>query len=60
MPEPEITLELARLTALVDQWRFEAFHGSIIARDVEVWNFLHAATEDLKRRLAAALQTSAP
>lgn len=60
MSEPESTMELARLTALIDQWRFEAFHGSIVARDVEVWNFVRSATEDLKQRLVSALPTSNP
>jgi hypothetical protein len=59
MPEAEITFELARLKALIDQWRFDAFQGSFVARDVGVWNFVHAATEDLKQRLAAAMPASA-
>jgi hypothetical protein len=55
MSESEITLEAERLKALIDQWRFEVFHGSIVARDVEVWNFVRGAAEDLKQRLIAAL-----
>lgn len=41
------------IAAIVDRWHFENFHGSAAARDVEVWNLLYAAKEDLKRRLAA-------
>ena len=52
MSKAEITLEAERLVALVDQWHFETFHGSIVARDTEVWNLVYAATENLKLRLA--------
>jgi hypothetical protein len=41
------------LSNLIDHWHFEAFHGSCVARDTEIWNLVHRAKEDLKRRLAA-------
>jgi hypothetical protein len=53
MSEAEITPEAERLAALVNQWHFETFHGSIVARDTEVWNLVYAAKEDLKQRLAS-------
>ena len=43
------------LDALVDRWHAEAFAGSIVAQDTESWNLVHAATQDLKTRLAAAM-----
>ncbi|WOJ88054.1 hypothetical protein RZS28_09305 [Methylocapsa polymorpha] len=60
MSESEITLEAERLKALIDQWRFEVFHGSIVARDVEVWNFVRSAAEDLKQRLIVELSPRTP
>ena len=45
----------AHVDALVEYWFFEAFHGSLIARSTEVWNAVHGAKEDLKRRLAGFL-----
>ena len=44
---------------LVEHWFFEAFHGSAVARSTEVWNAVHAAKEELKRRLADFLAHSA-
>ncbi len=41
--------------SLVERWFFEAFHGSPAARATEVWNHVHAAKDELKRRLAAFL-----
>ena len=46
--------------ALVEHWFFEAFHGSPVARSTEVWNIVHAAKEDLKRRLAEAFAELPP
>jgi hypothetical protein len=54
MPErTEITIE--KIEAIVDQWHFERFHGSLVARDTQVWNLVHSAKEDLKGQLIAAL-----
>jgi len=47
----------AALDELVEHWFFEAFHGSAIARSTETWNAVHAAKEDLKRRLSAFAAT---
>ena len=44
-----------QVDALVEHWFFETFHGSLVARSTEVWNAVHSAKEDLKRRLAALL-----
>ena len=52
MTEPR-TPTAAALDDLVERWFFEAFHGSAIARSTETWNAVHAAKEELKRRLAA-------
>ena len=43
------------LQALVERWFFELFHGSVVARSTEVWNHVHGAKDELKRRLAAFL-----
>ncbi len=45
----------AQIDALVEHWFFETFHGSLVARSTEVWNAVHGAKEDLKRRLLAFL-----
>ena len=42
----------ALLDDLVEHWFFETFHGSTVARSTETWNAVHAAKEELKRRLA--------
>lgn len=41
-----------QVEALVEHWFFEAFHGSLVASSTDVWNAVHNAKEDLKRRLA--------
>lgn len=59
MPEPSnLKSRAAAYDALVEHWFFDAFHGSLIARSTEVWNAVHAAKEDLKRRLADFLASS--
>ena len=47
------------LDALVEHWFFDTFHGSLVARSTEVWNHVHAAKEELKRRLAGFLAEAA-
>ena len=47
--------QAAQLDDLVEHWFFEAFHGSAVARSTETWNTVHAAKEELKRRLAAVV-----
>ncbi len=49
VPEPP-ALHAARL---VDRWFLECFQGSRIAQSTETWSCVHAAKDDLKRRLAA-------
>ena len=49
------TSKAEHLDCLIEQWFFETFHGSLIAQSTEVWNAVHAAKEDLKRRLSAFL-----
>ena len=49
----------ATMEALVEHWFFETFHGSLVARSTEVWNAVHDAKEDLKRRLAAHVAQAA-
>ena len=44
-----------QLETLVERWFFDAFHGSVVARSTEVWNAVHDAKEELKRRLAGFL-----
>ncbi len=54
MSDPDLLRETAtRLDALVERWFFETFHGSLVARSTDVWNAVHDAKEDLKRRLAS-------
>ena len=55
-PEPKA----AATDALVERWFFESFHGSPVARATEAWNVVHAAKEELKRRLAAFLAEHDP
>ncbi len=54
MPEHE-TPETKATDALVERWFFESFHGSPVARSTELWNVVHDAKEELKRRLASLL-----
>ena len=57
MPDPKPAAD--DLDALVEHWFFEAFHGSVVARATDVWNHVHAAKDELKRRLAAYLAEQA-
>ena len=52
MPDPRHP-DAAAIDALVERWAFDSFHGSPVARSTEAWNHVHAATEELRRRLAA-------
>ncbi len=53
MPEHDTPdTEATATDALVERWFFESFHGSPVARSTEAWNLVHAAKEELKRRLA--------
>lgn len=54
MSEPEVKTMEEQLALIVDEWHFECFHGSAVARDTEVWNLVHAAKDDLKQRLTIA------
>ena len=49
----------AAIESIVERWFFEAFHGSPVARSTEVWNHVHGAKEELRRRLAAFLTDDA-
>lgn len=40
------------LGALIDRWFDDHFPGSVVARDVEAWNLVHRAKEELKARLS--------
>jgi hypothetical protein len=61
MPATKIKDNLQdELAALVDRWHFEAFHGSCVARDTEIWNLVHRAKEELKRRLATHVGEKRP
>ena len=53
MPDPKPTA--GDLDALVERWFFEAFQNSVVARATAVWNPVHSAKDELKRRLAAFL-----
>lgn len=56
MPDtPEPQHASTELEQIVEQWFFEAFHGSVVARTTEAWNLVHAAKEDLKERLRSCL-----
>ena len=57
MPDPKPIAD--DLDVLVEHWFFEAFHGSVVARATDVWNHVHAAKDELKRRLAAYLAEQA-
>ena len=57
MPTPNLeSAEVAEtLRTLIEHWFFEAFQSSVIARSTEAWNHVHAAKEELQRRLVAFL-----
>ena len=60
MTDPTDQIATARqLETLVERWFFEAFHGSVVARSTEVWNAVHEAKEELKRRLASLAPSDA-
>ncbi|MGH6836542.1 MAG: hypothetical protein ACREC9_13600 [Methylocella sp.] len=46
----------AETSALIDNWHFDAFHGSRLGMDTEMWNLVATAKEDLKHRLACFLK----
>ena len=48
-----------RLDDVVERWFFDSFHGSVVARSTEVWNHVHGAKDELKRRLAGSLAHAA-
>ncbi len=59
MPDPShLKDKAAAYDTLVEHWFFDAFHGSVVARSTEVWNAVHDAKEELKRRLADFLALS--
>jgi hypothetical protein len=37
---------------IVDRWFADHIPGSVVARDTEIYNHVHHAKEELKRRLA--------
>ena len=55
MPDEPQTSPQTELDAIVERWHAETFAGSPVARDTEIWNFIHKAKDDLKARLAVAL-----
>jgi hypothetical protein len=50
--EPQV--KAAPLDAVVDRWFGDHFPGSVVARDVDAYNYVHGAVEELKKRLKAA------
>ncbi len=40
----------------IDHWFSESFVGTTLGQDVQTWNLLHRAKEDLKTRLAALIK----
>lgn len=52
-PAPEL-VPTHPLHDLIDQWFVRHIHNSVVARDTETFNYVHAAKEDLKRLLAPA------
>ncbi len=49
---PTAPSPIARTDAIVDAWFNDTMRDSPASRSTEVWNHIHAAKEDLKRRLA--------
>jgi hypothetical protein len=43
--------QAADVDATVDRWFADSFHGSIVARDTDAFNHLHAAVQKLKELL---------
>jgi hypothetical protein len=39
---------------VIDRWLHDSMHDSIVARDTEVYNHVHAAVQKLKNLLASA------
>jgi hypothetical protein len=42
----------SKVLALIDEWFTTHFSNSIVSRDTEIFNLVHAAKEDLKRRVS--------
>ena len=38
---------------MVDRWFADNFYGSVVARDVDTYNHVYHAVEELKKRLRA-------
>ena len=47
--EPQVTA--GPLDAMVDLWFADHFYGSVVARDVDAYNHVYHAVEELKKRL---------
>jgi hypothetical protein len=50
----EPPVKAAPLDAVVDRWFADHFYGSIVARNVDTYNYVSNAVEELKKRLKAA------
>ena len=51
--KPEPVVKTAPLDAIVDRWFADHFYGSIVARNVDTYNYVSNAVEELKKRLMA-------
>lgn len=52
-PESEPAPVSLGIDALIDRWHLDNFHGTRAGNDVDIWNLIFKAKEDLKLRLAA-------
>lgn len=50
LPEPAMP-EPSNTDKKIDAWWQDKMQGSIVARNVEIWNYMREAMEDLKKRL---------
>lgn len=61
MPEEEVLIVpqeppredpmAVEIAAIIDQWFRDRVQGTILARDVDAYNHVHAAVEELKQRI---------
>lgn len=55
--ETPATEKARDVESLVERWFCEAFHGSIVATQTEIYNAVHAAKEELKTKLKEFVAT---
>jgi len=55
-PKPQVNPIVARVHDSIERWFQDSFVGTALGQDVQTWNLLHHAKDDLKTRLAALIK----